>query len=61
MQYLELDIEEYIGEEDKQKQMTLFEETSNADVKKDSEKYTLYAYIIEKINTMVIQKFKRNQ
>ena len=58
MQYLELDIEEYIGEEDKQKQMTLFEETSNADVKKDSEKYTLYAYIIEKINTMVIQKLK---
>ena len=58
MQYLELDIEEYIGEEDKQKQMTLFEETSNADVTKDSEKYTLYAYIIEKINTMVIQKLK---
>ena len=58
MQYLELDIEEYIGEEDKQKQMTLFEETSNADAKKDSEKYTLYVYIIEKINTMILQKLK---
>ncbi len=58
MQYLELDIEEYIGEEDKQKQMTLFEEISNADAKKDSEKYTLYVYIIEKINTMILQKLK---
>ncbi len=58
MQYLELDIEEYIGEEDNQKQMTLFEETSAEDNQKASEKYTLYVYIIEKINTIILQKLK---
>ncbi len=58
MQYLELDIEEYIGEEDNQKQMTLFEENDTQNDKKDSEKYTLYAYVIEKINTMILQKLK---
>ena len=58
MQYLELDIEEYIGEEDNQKQMTLFEENDTQNDKKDSEKYTLYAYVIEKINTRILQKLK---
>ena len=58
MQYLELDIEEYVGEEDNQKQMTLFEENDVQNDKKDSEKYTLYAYVIEKINTMILQKLK---
>ena len=58
MQYLELDIEEYIGEEDNQKQMTLFEENNVQNDKKASEKYTLYVYVIEKINTMILQKLK---
>ena len=58
MQYLEFDIEEYIGEEESQKQMTLFEENDIQNDKKTSEKYTLYAYIIEKINTMILQKLK---
>ncbi len=58
MQYLELDIEEYIGEEDNQKQMTLFEENDTQKDKKDLEKYTLYAYVIEKINIMILQKLK---
>ena len=59
MQYLELDIEEYIGEdENNQKQMTLFEENTIQNDEKVSEKYTLYAYIIEKINTMILQKLK---
>ena len=58
MQYLELDIEEYVGEEDTQKQMTLFEENDIQNDKKDLEKYTLYAYVIEKINTMILQKLK---
>src|SRR5699024_3531796 len=58
-QYLELDVDEYIGEdENNQKQMTLFEENSLEDHKKVSEKYTLYAYIIEKINTMILEKLK---
>lgn len=57
MQYLELDIEEYV-EEDSQKQMTLFEENNIQNDKKTSEKYTLYAYIIEKLNTMILQKLK---
>ncbi len=58
MQYLEIDIDEYVGEEDNQKQMTLFDENSGENVKKDSEKYTLYAYIIEKINKIILQKLK---
>ena len=58
MQYLELDIEEYIGEEDNQKQMTLFEENDTQKDKKDLEKYTLHAYVIEKINIMILQKLK---
>ena len=59
MQYLELDIEEYIGEEENtQKQMTLFEENDIQKDKKASEKYTLYVYVIEKINTMILQKLK---
>ena len=58
MQYLELDIEEYIGEEDRQQQMTLFEENDMQNDKKSSEKYTLYAYVIEKINTMILQKLR---
>ena len=59
MQYLELDLDEYTGiEEDNQKQMTLFEETKVEDIQKTSEKYTLYAYIIEKINNTVIEKLK---
>ena len=56
MQYLELDIEEYIGEEDNQKQMTLFEENNVQNDKKASEKYNLYVYVIEKINTIILQK-----
>ncbi len=58
MQYLELDIEEYIGEEDNQKQMTLFEENNVQNDKKASEKYNLYVYVIEKINTIILQKLK---
>ena len=58
MQYLELDIEEYIGEEDGQKQMTLFEENTIQNDKKTSEKYALYVYVIEKLNTMILQKLK---
>ena len=59
MQYLEFDIEEYIGEEENtQKQMTLFEENDTQNDKKASEKYTLYAYVIERINTMILQKLK---
>ena len=59
MQYLEFDIEEHIGEDaNKQTQMTLFEEHSIEDNKKDLEKYTLYAYIIEKINTIILQKLE---
>ena len=58
MQYLELDIEEYIGEEENQKQMTLFEENDMQNDKKASEKYNLYVYVIEKINNMILQKLK---
>ncbi len=58
MQYLELDIDEYIGEENSQKQMTLFEENSIQNDRKDSEKYNLYAYIIEQLNTIILQKLK---
>ena len=58
MQYLELDMEEYIGEEDNQKQMTLFEENNVQNDKKASEKYNLYVYVIEKINTIILQKLK---
>ena len=59
MQYLELDIEEYIGEEkDTQKQMTLFETNDMENDKKLPEKYMLYAYVIEKINTIILQKLK---
>ena len=59
MQYLELDIDEYIGEdENNQKQMTLFEENKGQDEKKVSEKYNLYAYVIEKLNTIILQKLK---
>ena len=58
MQYLELDIEEYTGEEDNQKQMTLFEENNVQNDKKASEKYNLYVYVIEKINTIILQKLK---
>ena len=59
MQYLELDIDEYIGEdENNNDQMTLFEENTVEDVKKISEKYALYVYIIDKINQIIIQKLK---
>lgn len=59
MQYLELDVDEYIGEDqNSQKQMTLFEENKEQDGKKTSEKYNLYAYIIEKLNTIILQKLK---
>ena len=58
MQYLELDIEEYIGEENDQKQMTLFEENSVQNDKKVSEKYNMYSYVIKQINTIILQKLK---
>ena len=59
MQYLEFDMDEYIGvEEDSQKQMTLFEENSVQDNKKATEKYTLYVYIIEKVNKYILEKLK---
>lgn len=59
MQYLELDVDEYIGlDDDNQKQMTLFETNDMLNDKKTSKKYNLYAYLIEKINTIVIQKLK---
>ena len=58
MEYLELDIDEYIRtEEDDQKQMTLFDNNVE-DNKKDSEKYNLYVYIIDKINDIIIEKLK---
>lgn len=59
MQYLEIDIEEYIGtEENHQKQMTLFEENQAEDLKRTSEKYAFYVYMIEKINQTIIEKLK---
>ena len=59
MEYLELDIDEYIGtEDDNQKQMTLFDDNNVENNKKDSEKYNLYVYIIDKINDIVIEKLK---
>ncbi len=59
MQYLEMDIDEYIGtEEESQKQMTLFEENRVEDNKKTIERYTLYVYIIEKINRCILEKLK---
>ncbi len=59
MEYLELDIDEYIGtEDDNQKQMTLFDDNNVENNKKDSEKYNLYVYIIDKINDIIIEKLK---
>ena len=59
MQYLELDVDEYIGEEENdQKQMTLFEENKIEDNQKTSEKYMLYVYLIEKLNNIILEKLK---
>ena len=59
MQYLELDIDEYLGtEEEKQEQMTLFEDSNVEENNKDEERYTLYVYLIEKINNVILKKLK---
>lgn len=51
-QYLNIDVEEYIGEEPKQQQMNLFDtvqEETMGNAKQIQEKYGLYSYAISKI------------
>ena len=56
MQYLEIDVDEYIGEDNQQQQLTLFQEEN---IEKDvSKKFNLYAYLINEINEEIIKKLK---
>ena len=56
MQYLEIDVGEYIGEDNQQQQLTLFQEEN---IEKDvSKKFNLYAYLINEINEEIIKKLK---
>ena len=60
-QYLNIDVKEIIGEEQKQQQINLFEvisEKTSEDNKKKQEKYSLYSYAISKIREITIKKLE---
>lgn len=58
MQYLEFDIDEYIDDDKTdEQQLTLFDENKEND-KNESKKYNIYAYLVEKINEIIIKKLE---
>lgn len=60
-QYLNIDVEEYIGEEPKQQQMNLFDtmqEETIGNAKQIQEKYALYSYAISKIKEVTSRKLE---
>ena len=58
MQYLEFDIDEYIDDDKTdEQQLTLFDENKENN-KIESKKYNIYAYLVEKINEIIIKKLE---
>lgn len=60
-QYLNIDVEEYIGEEPKQQQMNLFDtmqEETIGNAKQIQEKYALHSYAISKIKEITSRKLE---
>ncbi len=60
-QYLNIDVEQYIGEEPKQQQMNLFDtmqEETNRNAKQIQEKYALYSYAIKEIKEITWKKLE---
>ena len=58
MQYLEFDIDEYIDDDKTdEQQLTLFDENKENN-KNESKKYNIYAYLVEKINEIIIKKLE---
>lgn len=60
-QYLNIDVHEWIGEEQEQKQINLFDTMHKEDTqknKKEQEKYALYSYGIYKIKEITLKKLK---
>lgn len=56
-QYLEIDIEEYIGKEEKQEQMDLFSQIEE-EPKQEKEKYQFYSYAIFKLREITLKKLE---
>ena len=56
-QYLEIDIEEYIGKEEKQEQMNLFSQIEE-EPKQEKEKYQFYSYAIFKLREITLKKLE---
>ena len=56
-QYLEIDIEEYFGEEEKQEQMDLFSQIEE-EPKQEKEKYQFYSYAIFKLREITLKKLE---
>ena len=58
MQYLEFDIDEYVNDnKTDEQQLTLFDENKENN-KIESKKYNIYAYLVEKINEIIIKKLE---
>ena len=58
-QYLEINIQEFLGKEEKQQQINLFETMEETkEIKKAQEKYGLYSYAIYKIREITLKKLE---
>ncbi len=59
-EYLQLNLQEYLNkEEPEEKQLTLFDAVQNE--QKDSKKYYIYSYIINKLYSTLLEKMKQDQ
>mgnify|MGYP005756268221 CR=1 FL=1 len=59
-EYLNIDLEEYLGAQEEQKQLNLFDETSeNEENNNDKKTYSIYAYIINKLKNKILEELEK--
>ena len=59
-EYLNIDLEEYLGAQEEQKQLNLFDETSEKEENNNDKKtYSIYAYIINKLKNKILEELEK--
>ena len=59
-EYLNIDLEEYLGAKQEQKQLNLFDErTENEENNNDKKTYSIYAYIINKLKNKLLEELEK--
>ncbi len=59
-EYLNIDLEAYLGAQEEQKQLNLFDETSEKEENNNDKKtYSIYAYIINKLKNKILEELEK--